>query len=255
MVFFGGLDTTGSVSFSGGSRSTPRLSVSSPRCSLYLGSSCRSASFVSINVTQRISTEDFRQISSPLPPQVLLPPLATGDRTSAVCGAPRLTRRSDLEAFWLIWTSSPRFTTTTSIPTRSRFERLYCGYGEVRRAEDISTPSPIDGFVSLDDSGENTLPTSASPCFVTGDCPFNSGKNPKLSSLRIKQPFSSKPRMLILWAWPCKICESVIHLAGPANLKLVFDDLFSVAKMQKNFRWIHWGLYLVLNVIFLFYEE
>ena len=236
MAFSGGLDITGIVCFSGGSRSTSRPSVSSPRCSLYLGSSlvsCRSASLVSINVTQRLSTEDFRQISSSLPPQVLLPPLVSGDRTSAVCGAPRLTRRSDLEAFWLIWTSSPRFTTTTSIPTRSRFERLYYGYGEVRRADDSSAPSSIDGVVSLVDSGENNLPSSDTPCFITGDCPFNSGKNPKLSSLPIKQAFSSKPRMLIFWAWPCKICESVIHLAGPPNLNPVFDDLLSVAKIQR----------------------
>ncbi|CAN6979417.1 unnamed protein product [Brassica rapa subsp. trilocularis] len=236
MAFSGGLDTTGIVCFSGGSRSTSRPSVSSPRCSLYLGSSlvsCRSASPVSINVTQRLSTEDFRRISSSLPPQVLLPPLVSGDRTSAVCGAPRLTRRSDLEAFWLIWTSSPRFTTTTSIPTRSRFERLYYGYGEVRRADDSSAPSSIDGVVSLVDSGENNLPSSDTPCFITGDCPFNSGKNPKLSSLPIKQAFSSKPRMLIFWAWSCKICEFVIHLASPPNLKLVFDDLLSVAKMQR----------------------
>ncbi|CAN7081259.1 unnamed protein product [Brassica oleracea var. botrytis] len=236
MAFSGGLDTTGIVCSSGGSRSTSRPSVSSPRCSLYLGSSlvsCRSTSLVFINVTQRLSTEDFRRISSSLPPQVLLSPLVSGDRTSAVCGAPRLTRRSDLEAFWLIWTSSPRFTTTTSIPTRSRFERLYYGYGEVRRADDSSAPSSIDGVVSLVDSGENNLPSSDTPCFITGDCPFNSGKNPKLSSLPIKQAFSSKPRMLIFWAWPCKICESVIHLAGPPNLKPVFDDLLSVAKMQR----------------------
>uniref|UniRef100_M4EXY5 Uncharacterized protein n=1 Tax=Brassica campestris TaxID=3711 RepID=M4EXY5_BRACM len=236
MAFSGGLDTTGIVCFSGGSRSTSRPSVSSPRCSLYLGSSlvsCRSASPVSINVTQRLSTEDFRRISSSLPPQVLLPPLGSGDRTSAVCGTPRLTRRSDLEAFWLIWTSSPRFTTTTTIPTRSRFERLYYGYGEVRRADDSSAPSSIDGVVSLVDSGENNLPSSDTPCFITGDCPFNSGKNPKLSSLPIKQAFSSKPRMLIFWAWSCKICEFVIHLASPPNLKLVFDDLLSVAKMQR----------------------
>ncbi|CAN6806161.1 unnamed protein product [Brassica oleracea] len=39
--------------------------------------------------------------------------------------------------------------------------------------------------------------------------------------------------MLIFGAWPCRICESVIHLAGPPNLKLVFDDLLSVAKMQR----------------------
>ncbi|KAF3576778.1 hypothetical protein DY000_02028266 [Brassica cretica] len=45
--------------------------------------------------------------------------------------------------------------------------------------------------------------------------------------------FSSKPKMLIFWAWPCKICESVIHLAGPPNLKPLFDDLLSVAKMQR----------------------
>ncbi|CAN7004180.1 unnamed protein product, partial [Brassica oleracea var. botrytis] len=88
MAFSGGLDTTRIVCFSGGSRPTSRPSVSSPRCSLYLGSSlvsCRSASLVSINVTQRLSTEDFRRISSSLPPQVLLPPLVSGDRTSAVC--------------------------------------------------------------------------------------------------------------------------------------------------------------------------
>lgn len=237
MAFSGGLDTTGIICFSGGSRSTSRPSVSSPRCSLYLGSSlvsCRSASLVSINVTQRLSTEDFRWISSSLPPQVLLPPLASGDRTSAVCGAPRLTSRSDLEAFWLIWTTTTSIpTTTTSIPTRSRFERLYYGYGEVRRADDSSAPSSIDGVVSLVDSGENSLPSADMPCFITGDCPFNSGKNPKLSSLPIKQAFSSKPRMLILWAWPCKIRESVIHLAGPPNLKPVFHDLLSVAKMQR----------------------
>ncbi|KAL0812393.1 hypothetical protein Bca101_068836 [Brassica carinata] len=236
MAFSGGLDTTGIVCFSGGSRSTSRPSVSSPRCSLYLGSSlvsCRSASLVSINVTQRLSTEDFRRISSSLPPQVLLPPLVSGDRTSAVCGAPRLTRRSDLEAFWLIWTISPRFTTTTFIPTRSRFKRLYYGYGEVRRADDSSAPSSIDGGVSLVDFGEINLPSADTPCFITGDCPFKSDKNPKLSSLPIKQAFSLKPRMLIFWAWPCKICESVIHLAGPPNLKLVFDDLLSVAKMQR----------------------
>ncbi|CAN6917356.1 unnamed protein product [Brassica oleracea] len=132
-----------------------------------------------------------------------------------------------LSSFWLIWTSSPRFTTTTSIPTRSRFERLYYGYGEVRRADDSSSPSSIDGVVSLVDSGENNLPSSDTPCFITGDCLFNSGKNPKISSLPIKQAFSSKPRMLIFWAWP----------------------------YAKDFRWVHWGLYLEFNAIFLFYEE
>ncbi|KAF2598390.1 hypothetical protein F2Q68_00012249 [Brassica cretica] len=83
---------------------------------------------------------------------------------------------------------------------RSRFERLYYGYGEVRRADDSSAPSSIDGVVSLVDSRENNLPSSDTPCFITGDCSFNSSKNPRLSSLPIKQPFSSKPRMLILWA-------------------------------------------------------
>ncbi|CAH8358881.1 unnamed protein product [Eruca vesicaria subsp. sativa] len=205
VVFSGGLDTTGIICFSGDSRSTSRPSVSSPRCRLYTGSllvSYRSVSLVSINVTQRLSTEDFRRISSSLPPQVLLPHLATDVRTSTVRGAPHLTRRSDLEASWFLWTSSPRFTTTTSIPTRSCFEILYCRYGEVRRADDLSAPSPIDGVVSLVDSGENTLALSEAPRFITGHCPFNSGKNSKLSSLPIKPSFSSNPRMLILWAWP-----------------------------------------------------
>ncbi|KAL0824097.1 hypothetical protein Bca101_047774 [Brassica carinata] len=179
--FSDGLDTIGTVCFFGGSRFTSRSSVSSPRRSLSLGSSfvsCRSTSLVSINVTQRFPHEDLRRNSSSFPPQVLLTPLTTRDRTSVVCGAPRLTRRSDLETFWLTWTSPSRFTTTNSIPASSRFGSFYCGSGEIRRADVIDVPSPIDGAVSLVDSGEIIAPTSDVPCLVTGACPSNSGMNP-----------------------------------------------------------------------------
>ena len=238
MGFSDGLDTIGTVCFFGGSRFTSRSSVSSPRRSLSLGSSfvsCRSTSLVSINVTQRFPHEDLRRNSSSFPPQVLLTPLTTRDRTSVVCGAPRLTRRSDLETFWLTWTSSSRFKTTNSILASSRFGSFYCVSGEIRRADVIAVPSPIDGAVSLVDSGEIIAPTSDVPCLVTGACPSNSGMNRKLSIFPIRWPFISKPR-LILWAWPFKNYEVTVYIVSPPNLKLmsmVFDDLIYVVTMQR----------------------
>ncbi|KAL0712129.1 hypothetical protein Bca4012_019107 [Brassica carinata] len=199
MGFSDGLDTIGTVCFSGGSRFTSRSSVSSPRRSLSLGSLfvlCRSANLVSINVTQKFPHEDLRRNSSSLPPQVLLPPLTTGDRTSFVCGVPRLTRRSDLENFGLTWTSSSLFTTTNSIPASSRFGSFYCGSGEIRRADIIAAPSPIGGAVSLVDSGEIIAPTSDALCLVTGVYPSNSGMNRKLLNFPISWLFISKPRRI-----------------------------------------------------------
>ncbi|KAF3574199.1 hypothetical protein F2Q69_00060749 [Brassica cretica] len=237
--FSDGMDTIGTVCFSGGSRFTSRSSVSSPRRSLSLGSSfvsCRSTSLVSINVTQRFPHEGLRRNSSSFPPQVLLTPLTTDDRTSVVCGAPHLTRRSDLETFWLTWTSSSRFTTTNSILASSRFGSFYCGSGEIQHADVIAVPSPIDGVVSLVDSGEIISPTSDVPCLVTGACPSNSGMNRKLSKFPIRWPFISKPRRLILWAWPFKNSEVTIYIVSPPNLKLmsmVFDDLIYVVTMQR----------------------
>lgn len=234
------LDTTGTVCFSGGSRFTSRQSVSSPCRSLYLGSSFvsyRSASLVSINVTQRLPHEDLRRSSPSFPLQVLLPPLTSGDRTSIVCGAPRLTRRSDLETSWLTWTSSSRFTTTNPIPASSRFGSFYCGSGEIRRADVIAAPSPIGGAVSLVDSGEIIVQLSDAPCLVTSACPSNSGMNRKLSNFPITWPFISKPRRLILWVWPIKNCEVTDYIARPPNLKLmsmVFDDLIYVVTMQRT---------------------
>ncbi|KAG2318557.1 hypothetical protein Bca52824_011770 [Brassica carinata] len=238
MGYSDGLDTIETVCFSGGSRFTSRSSVSSPRRSLSLGSLfvlCRSANLVSINVTQKFPHEDLRRNSSSLPPQVLLPPLTTGDRTSFVCGAPRLTRRSDLENFGLTWTSSSLFTTTNSIPASSRFGSFYCGSGEIRRADIIAAPSPIGGAVNLVDSGEIIAPTSDAPCLVTGACPSNSGMNRKLLNFPISWLFISKPRRLLLWAWPFKNYEVTDYIFSPPNLKLMsmmFDDLIYVV-MQR----------------------
>ncbi|KAG2245358.1 hypothetical protein Bca52824_092782 [Brassica carinata] len=200
VAFSGGLDNTGSVWFSGGSRSTStyRSSASSP-AARYLDSlfvPCRSASLVSINISQRFPTEDFRRNLPPFHPQLVL--------------------------------QSP-------LPSRQVLVLEASTVDRPRSSADIfAAPSSIDGAGSHVDSGEYHS-SSNSPCLVTGESPLNSGMN-KLSNSSIKRPFNSKPRRVSLWAWPFKNHESINDLVGPPNfnpMSMVFDDLFCVATVQK----------------------
>ena len=66
--------------------------------------------------------------------------------------------------------------------------------------------------------------------------------NRKLPNFLIRWPFISKPRRLILWAWPFKNYEVTVYIVSPPNLKLMSMGVWWFDLRDNNakdFWWIH----------------